>query len=130
MSTGNVNSLGGCKHYITLYDDATAISMVRFLPTKAEACDALTDMINEMSTLAEKQVKRIRMDNGGEYTSRKLEQWIKSKGIQFEYTAPYNPQSNGKAERLNRTLNDAARSMLMPLKQIQDIINYGQKPYT
>ena len=33
-------------------------------------------------------------------------------GIQHEPTAPYSPQSNGKAERLNRTLKTFARAML------------------
>lgn len=40
---------------------------------------------------------------------------MKRKGMQFEYTATFNPQSNGKSERLNQTLKDAARTMLMPL---------------
>ena len=124
MSTQNISSLGGSKHYITLYDDSTAISMVRFLQRKGDAFNALTEMINETTTLAEKQVKRIRMDNGSEYTSRKLETWLKSKGIMFEFTAAYNPQSNGKAERLNRTLNDSARSMLMPLQSNPEYINF------
>ena len=112
VSSNTVPSLGGSRYYITVLDDATGISLVRFLKNKSDAFQPLTEMINILSTLAEKQVKRIRMDNGGEYTSNTLEEWMKEKGIQFEYTAAYNPQSNGKAERLNRSLNDAARSML------------------
>ena len=34
------------------------------------------------------------------------------KGIKREFTAPYNPQQNGVAERMNRTIQEKVRSML------------------
>ncbi|WP_286497639.1 integrase core domain-containing protein, partial [Escherichia coli] len=34
------------------------------------------------------------------------------KGIKREFTAPYNPQQNGIAERMNRTIQEKVRSML------------------
>ena len=52
------------------------------------------------------------MDNGGEYMSQKLQAWMKNMGIEIEPTAPYNPESNGKSERLNLTINDPAQTML------------------
>lgn len=35
-----------------------------------------------------------------------------------ELSAPYSPESNGKTERLNRTLLDMARTMLMGARHI------------
>lgn len=37
--------------------------------------------------------------------------WCK-KGINMDYTAPYSPQLNGKAERLNRTLVEKVSAMI------------------
>jgi transposase InsO family protein len=53
-------------------------------------------------------VKRIRCDNGGEYKNNALREWCKNKGIVIEFTAPYSPQLNGTAERLNRTIMEKA----------------------
>ncbi len=49
---------------------------------------------------------------GGEYLSEEFESHMKECGIRAESTAAYSPQQNGVAERLNRTLVEAARSML------------------
>ena len=37
---------------------------------------------------------------------------MKSEDIQYELTAPYTPQQNGRAERKNRYLVEMSRSML------------------
>jgi transposase InsO family protein len=42
-----------------------------------------------------------------------LSAFFRSKGIIHQYSAPYSPQQNGSAERLNRTLNDRVRAMLL-----------------
>lgn len=52
------------------------------------------------------------MHNGGEYTSKSIEDWMGNRGIQFTFTAPDNPESNWKAEILNRKLNEEASTML------------------
>ena len=49
------------------------------------------------------KVKCLKSDNGGEY--------IGGQRIRMEKTIPGTPQQNGVAERMNRTLNERARSM-------------------
>lgn len=44
---------------------------------------------------------------------------MKTKGIVAELCAPYSPESNGKAERLNRTLVDIAKTMLLDVKGLE-----------
>ena len=61
----------------------------------------------------EKRLKAIRADNGGEYTSRKFQEYHKTEGVRHELTVPKNPEQNGVAERINRTLIETARSMLI-----------------
>ena len=52
----------------------------------------------------------IHSDNGGEYTSAKFENYLKSEGIRHECTVPKTPEQNGVAERMNRTLVETVRS--------------------
>jgi len=54
----------------------------------------------------------LRSDNGGEYVSNEMEQFMKSRGIVSDLTVPNNPHQNGVGERLNRTLMDLGRAML------------------
>ena len=56
-------------------------------------------------------MESLRTDNGGEY-EKELIPVLQSLGVKHQTTAPYTSQSNGKAERLNRTLEEAVRAML------------------
>ena len=61
-------------------------------------------------------MKAIRTDNGGEYTSAKFEDYLRSEGIRHERTVPKTPEQNGVAEQMNRTLVETVRSMLTDTK--------------
>ena len=116
-------TLAGAKYFIPLYDDSSALSLVRFLKTKDEASKAVKEMITELETFRKGKVKRLRVkrlrsDNEGALLSKNFQGWLKQKGIKHELTSSYSPESNGKAERLNRTLMDMARSMLMDLGKV------------
>ena len=58
------------------------------------------------------KVNTLRTDNGGECLSNDFKKYMKEKGIRHELTAPYSPQQNGVAERMNRTLVESARAMI------------------
>ena len=58
------------------------------------------------------KIKALRADRGGEYLSEEFKCYLKESGIRSESTAAYSPQQNGVSEQLNRTLVEAARSML------------------
>lgn len=55
-------------------------------------------------------------DNRAEYCSNAFTNFWKAKGVQGRYTVPYNPEQNGTAERLNRTLLEKAKAMLLHSK--------------
>ncbi|KAL0696244.1 hypothetical protein Bca4012_063424 [Brassica carinata] len=57
-------------------------------------------------------VKVLRSDNGGEYTSHAFKNHLAKHGIVHQTSCPYTPQQNGVAERKNRHLMEVARSMM------------------
>ncbi|KAE8957885.1 hypothetical protein PR001_g31221 [Phytophthora rubi] len=66
----------------------------------------------DMENATGRKIKRIRSDNGGEYTGRLFKEYLSKQGIRHEKTVPYTPQQNGLAERMNRSLVEMARYML------------------
>ncbi|CAI7761495.1 unnamed protein product [Closterium sp. NIES-53] len=52
-------------------------------------------------------------DRGGEFLGAEMTAWLKKQGIQRELTTAYTPQSNGVADRANRTILEAARALLI-----------------
>jgi transposase InsO family protein len=51
-----------------------------------------------IENLSERNIKILRSDNGGEYTSKEFVNFCKDVWIKRELTTPYNPQQNGVAE--------------------------------
>ncbi|GJW79978.1 retrovirus-related pol polyprotein from transposon TNT 1-94 [Tanacetum coccineum] len=58
------------------------------------------------------KVKQIRTNNGTEFRNTKLESFCDEKGISQNFSYPYTLEQNGVIERKNRTLIEAARTML------------------
>ena len=69
-----------------------------------------------MEKQSNRKLKALRTDNGGEYTSNKFEKYLRDEEIRHEKTVPKMPEQNGVAERLNRTLVESARCMLLDAK--------------
>ncbi|WJZ96894.1 hypothetical protein VitviT2T_015540 [Vitis vinifera] len=66
----------------------------------------------EVENQLNKKIKVLRSDRGGEYESPFVDICAQH-GIIHETTAPYSPQSNGVAERKNRTLKEMMNAMLI-----------------
>ena len=108
-------SLGGAQYILTLTDDYSRVSWVRFLKKKSEVAEQVQNWITKVEKQYGKDVARFRSDRGGEYLNTVLKAYFAKKGIQHELTVAYTPSQNGVAERLNRTLLDKARCMLQQL---------------
>ena len=54
--------------------------------------------------------------HGGEYTSTKFQDYLRSEGVRHDRTAPKTLEQNGVAERMNRTFVETMRSMLIDAK--------------
>lgn len=111
-----VSSLSGNRYMMTITDDWSRYSRVYFLKYKSEALETFKAYKAWSEKLHGVPIKRLRSDNGGEYTSLRFENFLKDEGIQHQKSVPYSPEQNGVAERLNRTLAESARSMLADKK--------------
>jgi transposase InsO family protein len=83
---------------------------------KSQARECFINFENEVKRQHNKEIKWVRLDNGGEYGSSELNAYVESKGMFFQPTVPYSPESNGVAERMNRTLMAKVRAILMDSK--------------
>ncbi|KAL5851655.1 hypothetical protein ACOSQ3_006773 [Xanthoceras sorbifolium] len=106
-----VSSLSGSLYYVTFIDDSTRKVWVYFLKKKSEVFDTFRKWKAMVENETGLKIKRLRSDNGGEYRDSRFREFCANSGIKMEKTVPMTPQQNGVAERMNRTLNERARSM-------------------
>ncbi|GJY03658.1 putative ribonuclease H-like domain-containing protein [Tanacetum coccineum] len=111
-----VSSLMHKKYCLVVTDDYSKFTWVFFLATKDETSEILKNFIKEIENLVDKKVKIIRCDNGTEFKNKVMDDFCREKGIRREYSVARTPQQNGVAERRNRTLIEAARTMLADSK--------------
>ncbi|GJU96236.1 putative ribonuclease H-like domain-containing protein [Tanacetum coccineum] len=111
-----VKSLMKKMYCLVVTDDCSRFSWVFFLATKDETSEILKTFIIGIENLIDLRVKVIRCDNGTEFKNRVMNQFCEMKGIKREFSVARTPQQNGVAERKNRTLIEAARTMLADSK--------------
>jgi transposase InsO family protein len=79
---------------------------------KSQVADILIGHLEMLKNKFRRKPKIFRSDNGGEYVCAKVQNYLKREGIQIQYTVPYSAFQNGISERRNRTLMDAAKSII------------------
>jgi Reverse transcriptase (RNA-dependent DNA polymerase) len=107
------HSLGNL-YYLTFIDECTRYSWVYPVPNKKAATikEKFLKWKAEAENFSGCKVKHLRTDGGGEY-EREVKKFLHETGIIHQPTPAYAHESNGMAERLNRTLNEMARAMLI-----------------
>lgn len=106
-------TMNGARYFITFVDDRSRWCEVFFLKHKSGVLEAfkLYQAYAERST--GKKIKCLQSDNGREYCSNDVEIYLRSQGIERRLSVVRTPQQNGVAERINRTLIDMARCLLL-----------------
>ncbi|GJW79963.1 retrovirus-related pol polyprotein from transposon TNT 1-94 [Tanacetum coccineum] len=108
----SVKSINHASYCLVITDDCTRFSWVFFLASKDETSGILQTFIRQIENQLSHRVKIIRSDNGTEFKNRDMLEFCGNKGIKQEYSNARTPQQNGVAKRMNRTLIEAARTML------------------
>nr|GFA14347.1 hypothetical protein [Tanacetum cinerariifolium] len=82
------------------------------LHSKDEASEVIISFIKKTQVNLQLQVQRVRTDNGTEFKNKTLAKFFDEVGITQQFSAARTLQQNGVVERRNRTLVEAARTML------------------
>jgi hypothetical protein len=106
------------SYVLTVLDDYTKLSSIKCLKHKDDVAAALIHICNSLENQCRDMdgsslIKAVRSDNGTEYINSEVKAYFSSKGIDQQTTAPYNPQSNGSVECLDRVLWQKSTAMLL-----------------
>ncbi|GJZ66479.1 putative ribonuclease H-like domain-containing protein [Tanacetum coccineum] len=112
-----VACLKGKQHKASFVtDDYSRFTWVFLLASKDETSGILKNFITEIENLGDKKVKIIRCDNEIEFKNRVMSEFCEQKCIKREFSVARTPQHNGVTKRRNKTLIEAARTMLADSK--------------
>ncbi|GJR03764.1 retrovirus-related pol polyprotein from transposon TNT 1-94 [Tanacetum coccineum] len=114
-----VISINGKKYILVIVDDYSRYTWVYFLRTKDEAPDMIIDFVNQVQRNLKAQILTIQTDNGTEFKNEKLLAFYAKLGIVHQTSIAQMTQQNGVVERQNRTLVEAARTMLIFSKALE-----------
>nr|GEV85492.1 Gag-Pol polyprotein [Tanacetum cinerariifolium] len=108
-----VQSINGNKYVLVIVDDYLRYTWVKFLRSKDETLEFVFKLLKQLQVGLNKTVRHVQTDNGTKFINKDLTAYYESVGITHEKTVPRTPQQNGIVERQNRTLVEAAWTMLI-----------------
>ncbi|KAL0282394.1 UNVERIFIED_CONTAM: hypothetical protein Sangu_2952100 [Sesamum angustifolium] len=110
-------SCGPFKYFMVLIDASTHWSHISLLSTRNVAfARLLAQIIKLRAHFSDYPIKRIRLDNTGEFTSKSFNDYCQSIGIVVEHPVAHVHTQNGLAESLIKRLQLIARPLLMRSK--------------
>nr|GEW67853.1 hypothetical protein [Tanacetum cinerariifolium] len=111
-----VESINGKKYILIIVDDYSRFTWVKCLSSKDEAPDFIIKFLKMIQVCFKVPVRRIRTNNGTEFVNQTLCEYYEHVGISHETFVARSSQQNDVVERRNRTLIEAARTMLIYVK--------------
>ncbi|UZJ53681.1 hypothetical protein CBS101457_003001 [Exobasidium rhododendri] len=106
-------SLKHNRYFCTFVDDATGFLIAYTMKGKDSTFQSFKQFLPLAERAAAKPLRILRSDGGGEYVNAEMQQFLADHGIPHQITIARTPQQNGVAERLNRTLMEMTRAMLI-----------------
>ncbi|GJZ37869.1 retrovirus-related pol polyprotein from transposon TNT 1-94 [Tanacetum coccineum] len=105
--------INGKKYILVIVDGFSRYTWVYFLRSKDETPEIIKKFITQAQLNYKAKVCKIRTDNGTEFKNTSLKAHYEQLGIMQQFSIAQTPQQNGVVERRNRTLVEAARTMLI-----------------
>ncbi len=102
-------SRGGAQYFVTFIDNFSKKTHVYLLKAKGEVFDKFKAYKALMENQTGMKIKTLQFDNGGQFVSKKFDDFLHECGIQRLTSAPYTPQQNGVIEQANRTIMECTR---------------------
>lgn len=109
----STKSFSGARFLLVFVDDFSRKVFAIPIVHKSDVFEKFKQFKNEVETQCGRKIKVLRTDNGTEYCNSQFIKFIRESGIVHQKTAPYTPEQNGVAERMNRTLIERVRCMLL-----------------
>ncbi|GJR99343.1 zf-CCHC domain-containing protein [Tanacetum coccineum] len=113
-----IASVNGKKYILVIVDDYSRFTWVKCLRSKDEAQDFIIKFLKMIQVRLKVPVRQIRTDNGTEFVNQTLREYYEKVRISHETSVARSLQQNGVVERRNRTLIEAARTMLIYAKTL------------
>nr|GFA13816.1 hypothetical protein [Tanacetum cinerariifolium] len=107
-----VASINEKKYILVIVDDYSRYTWTLFLRSKDETPEVLKDFLRMIQRNLQALVITVRTDRGTEFLNKTLNAFFKEEGIEHQTSTARTPKQNGVVERRNRTLVEAARTML------------------
>ncbi|GJX68867.1 retrovirus-related pol polyprotein from transposon TNT 1-94 [Tanacetum coccineum] len=108
-----IASINGKRYVLVMVDDYSRYTWVYFLRSKDETPEVIKTFLKRITVLLQSPVIIVRTDNDAEFKNQVLKEYFDSVGISHQSSSVRTPQQNGVVERRNRTLVEAARTMLI-----------------
>ncbi|GJR85521.1 retrovirus-related pol polyprotein from transposon TNT 1-94 [Tanacetum coccineum] len=108
-----LTSINGKRYILVIIDDYLRFTWVRLLRTKDKALEAIIKCIKNIQVRLNATVRNVRTDNGTKLVNQTLHEFYENVGISHQTSVARTPQQNGVVKRQNRTLVEAARTMLI-----------------
>nr|GFC62314.1 retrovirus-related Pol polyprotein from transposon TNT 1-94 [Tanacetum cinerariifolium] len=104
------------RYVLVIVDDYSRYTWTHFLRSKYETPEVLFDFLRLIQRGLQAQVRVVRTDKGTEFLNQTLHAYFAAEGIQHQTSVARTPEQNGVVKRRNRTLVEAARTMLSATK--------------
>nr|GEY50289.1 putative ribonuclease H-like domain-containing protein [Tanacetum cinerariifolium] len=111
-----VESINEKKYVLVIVDDYSGYTWTHFLRSKDKTPKVLSDFLRLVQRGLHAQVRIIRTDKGTEFFNKTLHAYFAAEGINHQTSVARTPEQNGVVKRQNRTLVEAARTMLSAAK--------------
>ncbi|GJS25168.1 retrovirus-related pol polyprotein from transposon TNT 1-94 [Tanacetum coccineum] len=109
-------NFNGKKYMLVIVDDDSRYTWTNFLRSKNKTPEVLIDFLKLVQRGLHVQVRRFRTDKGTEFLNRTLHAYFAPEGIEHQMSTARTPEQNCIGKRRNRTLVEAARTLLSAAK--------------
>ncbi|SGZ30860.1 BQ5605_C046g12247 [Microbotryum silenes-dioicae] len=105
-------SLTGKRYLVTFLDDHSRKLWAYAIDHKSDVFPTFQTWLADVELETNTRLRVLQTDNGGEYRSNTFTEFCKSKGIHRQYSIPYTPQQNGRAEHVNLSIVEGVLALL------------------
>jgi hypothetical protein len=117
----SIATFGGRRYYISFTDNWSRWTTVCLLRQKSETFQAYKDFATWVSTQLDRPIKCLHADRGSKYLSEAFIAFLDEKGTARKLTVHDTPEQNRVAERLNHTLIEKVRAMMISCQLLRGL---------